>query len=67
VSGQQPDPGFGFTAVQEAAVQMHELFVTWRKAGFSEKQALHLMSQLMNTSLTQGQTPCPHCGKRPGD
>jgi hypothetical protein len=57
----QPEP---FTAVQEAAVQLHELFRTFRTSGFSERQALDLVGKMMTAAAQQGAEapPCPKCG-----
>ena len=53
VSG-PPDP---MTVFREAAVQTHELFVTYTEAGFSESQALYLIGQMLRGTMAQQQRP----------
>jgi len=59
-----PDP---FSTLAEGMVQMHEMFVSMRKAGFSERQALELTKEMIRSGMEQNTRACPHCGKTPGD
>jgi hypothetical protein len=60
MTAQPADP---FTALSEGMAQMHEMFASMRKAGFSERQALELTKEMMRAGMEQGQRECPHCGK----
>lgn len=40
--------------LREATVQLHEMYVELRSAGFSKKEALHLVSKILTTSLLTG-------------
>ena len=44
--------GFGQSSpLREATVQLHEMYVELRAAGFSKREALHLVSKILTTSL----------------
>jgi len=46
---------FGHSSpLREATVQLHEMYVELRSAGFSKKEALHLVSKILTTSLFTG-------------
>ena len=40
--------------LREATVQLHEMYVDLRSAVFSKKEALHLVSKILTTSLFTG-------------
>lgn len=42
------------TALAVAAVQMHELFVEYQRAGFTASQALQLLCVTLQASVTEG-------------
>ena len=47
--------GFGESSpLREATVQLHEMYVELRSAGFNKKEALHLVSKILITSLFNG-------------
>ncbi len=53
---QPPDP---MTGLAEAAVQLHELFREYVKAGFSEQQALYLVARILAASVPSGTAARP--------
>ena len=47
--------GFGESSpLREATVQLHEMYVELRSAGFNKKEALHLVSKILTTSIFSG-------------
>jgi hypothetical protein len=47
--------GFGQSSpLREATVQLHEMYVELRAAGFSKREALHLVSKILTTSVVGG-------------
>ena len=48
---QVPDP---MTAMAEGAAQLHEMYVAYMEAGFSEQRAFDLVCQLMSSFLDNG-------------
>lgn len=55
MSGSQNTPGEATTPLHDMAVQLHELFLSLQAAGFTETQALTLISgRLRGTSDTTG-------------
>ena len=40
--------------LREATVQLHEMYVELRAAGFSKREALHLVSKILTTSVVGG-------------
>lgn len=44
---EQPDP---LTALGAAAQQLHEVFLSYVEAGFTESQALYLIAQILRGS-----------------
>jgi hypothetical protein len=45
---------FNHSPLREATVQLHEMYVELRSAGFTKKDALHLVSKILTTSLFTG-------------
>jgi hypothetical protein len=45
---------FNQSPLREATVQLHEMYVELRSAGFNKKDALHLVSKILTTSLFNG-------------
>jgi hypothetical protein len=45
---------FNQSPLREATVQLHEMYVELRSAGFNKKDALHLVSKILTTSLFTG-------------
>ena len=45
---------FSQSPLREATVQLHEMYVELRSAGFTKKDALHLVSKILTTSLFTG-------------
>jgi hypothetical protein len=45
---------FNQSPLREATVQLHEMYVELRSAGFTKKDALHLVSKILTTSLFTG-------------
>jgi len=45
---------FNQSPLREATVQLHEMYVELRSAGFNKKEALHLVSKILTTSLFTG-------------
>ena len=46
---------FGHSSpLREATVQLHEMYVELRAAGFSKREALHLVSKILTTSVVGG-------------
>ena len=46
---------FGHSSpLREATVQLHEMYIELKTAGFSKKEALHLISKIITTSLFSG-------------
>ena len=45
---------FNQSPLREATVQLHEMYVELRAAGFSKKEALNLVSKILTTSLFNG-------------
>jgi hypothetical protein len=43
--------GFSQSPLREATVQLHEMYIELRSAGFSKKDSLHLVSKILTTSL----------------
>jgi hypothetical protein len=50
---QPPDP---LTVLAEAAAQLHEMFISYVRAGFTEQQALYLVGQVIHASRPEGST-----------
>lgn len=50
-----PDPEDPITLLAEGAAQLHELFLAYIGAGFTEHQALFLIGQMIQASI-QGAT-----------
>ena len=47
--------GFGQSSpLREATVQLHEMYVELRSAGFSKKEALHLVSKILSSAVIGG-------------
>lgn len=46
-----PDPEDPITLLAEGAAQLHELFLAYLNAGFSEGQALFLLGQMLQASI----------------
>jgi hypothetical protein len=46
-----PEPDDPITQLAAAAVGMHELFISFVAAGFSESQALYLVGQALTASI----------------
>ena len=40
--------------LREATVQLHEMYVELRSAGFSKKEALHLVSKILSSAVVGG-------------
>jgi len=40
--------------LREATVQLHEMYTELKAAGFSKKDALHLVSKILTTSVISG-------------
>lgn len=48
------DDEFDYTSpMQEAAVAMHEMYETLKRAGFSRREALELVSKILQSSITE--------------
>ena len=45
---------FNQSPLREATVQLHEMYVELRSAGFTKKDALHLVSKILTTTLFTG-------------
>lgn len=45
------DPEDPITQLAEGAAQLHELFVSYMNAGFTESQALFLIGQMLQASI----------------
>lgn len=45
---------FNQSPLREATVQLHEMYIELRSSGFSKKEALHLVSKILTTSLFNG-------------
>jgi hypothetical protein len=46
--------GFDQSPLREATVQLHEMYIELRSSGFTKKEALHLVSKILTTSLFNG-------------
>lgn len=46
-----PPPADPFGVLSEAAVSMHELFVSYCNAGFTEEQSMYLLVQMMGQAF----------------
>ncbi|MFI6510119.1 hypothetical protein ACIBCT_21145 [Streptosporangium sp. NPDC050855] len=46
-----PDPEDPITLLAEGAAQLHELFLAYLNAGFTEPQALFLLGQMLQASI----------------
>ena len=47
--------GFGQSSpLREATVQLHEMYVELRSAGFTKKEALNLVSKILTASVVGG-------------
>lgn len=48
------DDEFDYTSpMQEAAVAMHEMYETLKRAGFNRREALELVSKILQSSITE--------------
>jgi hypothetical protein len=46
---------FGHSSpLREATVQLHEMYIELRSAGFNRKEALHLISKVLTASVIGG-------------
>ena len=52
MNDQPVDP---ITVMASAAAEMHEMFLSYIKAGFSRKEALYLVGQYMTAAIAAGQ------------
>ena len=50
----QIDGTAGMSPLREAAVQIHEIYEEFKKAGFSRKEALQLTQNMVATMFSQG-------------
>ena len=51
------EPADPMTLLASAATEMHEMFLSYVKAGFSRKEALYLMGQYLTTAaVSAGQS-----------
>jgi len=58
-------PADPMTTLGVAAASMHELYTSFRKAGFSRDEGMELLSEVVRNSMPQPpQLCCPHCGKQ---
>lgn len=58
-------PADPMTLLGEAAAGMHELHVSFRKAGFSREESMELVREVMRNSMPKAVPQvCPHCGKQ---
>jgi hypothetical protein len=48
---QQTPPPDPITALTEAAASLHEMFLAYVKAGFTEQQALYLAGQILTAHV----------------
>lgn len=48
------DSSAGMSPLREAAVQIHEIYEEFKKAGFSRKEALQLTQNMVSTMFSQG-------------
>ena len=46
--------GFDQSPLREATVQLHEMYIELKSAGFTKKEALTLVSKILTTSLFTG-------------
>lgn len=51
MDGMPTDP---VSQLAEAATQMHEMFVSYVNAGFTDQQALYLVGQMVQASMRNG-------------
>jgi hypothetical protein len=54
-----PPQGMQIQTMQEAAMLMHEFFLSLQQAGFTEGQAMGLVSNMLSTFVVQGFHPAP--------
>lgn len=47
-------PADPVTSLAEGAAQLHELFVAYLNAGFTESQALYLLGQIIQAGIQAG-------------
>ena len=45
---------FGSSPLREATVQLHEMYVELKAAGFTKKESLHLVSKLLSSARVTG-------------
>jgi hypothetical protein len=57
VSPQIPDDPFPLTALAVGATQLHELYVAYMRAGFTESQAMSLILAMVAAWTPPGGTP----------
>jgi hypothetical protein len=48
------DEDFGYTSpMQDAAVAMHEMYETLKRAGFNRREALELVAKILQSSISE--------------
>ncbi len=55
-------PADPITGLREGAVSLHECFLSYIAAGFTETQAMYLVGVVLATALNQGTGPAPERG-----
>jgi hypothetical protein len=57
MTGQESGPADPVTVLAAGAAQAHELFTAWVDAGFTDRQALYLLGQVMAASAAAARGP----------
>lgn len=47
----KPDPADPLSELAGVAVQLHEVYLTYTRAGFTEQQALYLVGKMVTASM----------------
>ena len=53
MSSQENDKSIGMSPLAEAAVQIHEIYEEFKKAGFSKREAMQLTQNMVATMFSQ--------------
>jgi hypothetical protein len=59
MTGQESGPADPVTVLAAGAAQAHELFTAWVDAGFTDRQALYLLGQVMAAAARGPAEPPP--------
>lgn len=51
------DENIGMSPLREAAVQIHEVYEEFKRAGFSRKEAMQLTQNMLATMFQQAMNP----------